>query len=180
MPLDPPLRNTSDLMTAMPAERYTVRVTKDYLVFCSGHFITYDGDQCERLHGHNYRVAVEVEATLDANHYVFDFIALKQSDAGDHRRARPPHAAADRERPDPRRRAAGSDPASATANREWVFPREDCVAAADREHDGGTARHVTSASGSSMCCSASTGSSRRHAGRGRGELRADGDVAVEQ
>jgi 6-pyruvoyltetrahydropterin/6-carboxytetrahydropterin synthase len=42
----------------MPAERYTVRVSKDYLVFCAGHFITYDGDHCERLHGHNYRVAV--------------------------------------------------------------------------------------------------------------------------
>jgi len=44
----------------MSAERYTIRVTKDYLVFCAGHFITYEGDQCERLHGHNYRAAVEV------------------------------------------------------------------------------------------------------------------------
>ena len=65
-------------------ERYTVRVTKDYLVFCSGHFITYHGGECERLHGHNYRVAVEVEAPLDDNHYVFDFIALKNIDAPAH------------------------------------------------------------------------------------------------
>src|SRR6187401_850569 len=74
---------------AMP-ERYKVRVTKDYLVFCSGHFITYEGDHCERIHGHNYRTAVEVEGDLDANHYVVDFIALKDmtraiTDELDHR-----------------------------------------------------------------------------------------------
>ena len=61
----------------MPSSTYSVRVTKDYLVFCAGHFITYNGDHCERIHGHNYRVAVEVEDDLDENHYVFDFIALK-------------------------------------------------------------------------------------------------------
>src|SRR5215207_9809157 len=58
--------------------RYTVRVTKDYLVFCSGHFISYEGDKCERLHGHNYRAALEMDAPLDENHYVFDFVALKK------------------------------------------------------------------------------------------------------
>ncbi len=63
--------------TVMPSPSFQVRVTKDYLVFCSGHFITYQGDQCERIHGHNYRTAVEVEGDLDENHYVIDFIALK-------------------------------------------------------------------------------------------------------
>src|SRR3954453_15334983 len=62
---------------AVPTSRFKVRVTKDYLVFCSGHFITYDGDHCERLHGHNYRASVEITGELDDNHYVFDFIALK-------------------------------------------------------------------------------------------------------
>ena len=47
------------------SERYRVRVTKDYLVFCSGHFITYDGTECERLHGHNYRAAVEVVGFIE-------------------------------------------------------------------------------------------------------------------
>ena len=41
-------------------ESFKIRVTKDHLGFCSGHFITYDGDHCERLHGHNYRTAVEI------------------------------------------------------------------------------------------------------------------------
>src|SRR6266446_10969803 len=58
-------------------EHFKVRVTKDHLVFCSGHFISYEGDKCERLHGHNYRATVEIEGELDENQYVFDFIALK-------------------------------------------------------------------------------------------------------
>src|SRR5271170_5101421 len=61
----------------MPSSQFKVRVTKDYLVFCSGHFITFAGGECERIHGHNYRVAVEAEDDLDDNHYVIDFIALK-------------------------------------------------------------------------------------------------------
>ena len=47
-----------------------------YLVFCSGHFISYEGDKCERLHGHNYRATVEIEGDLNEDSYVFDFIAL--------------------------------------------------------------------------------------------------------
>jgi 6-pyruvoyltetrahydropterin/6-carboxytetrahydropterin synthase len=55
---------------------YGVRVTKDFLVFSAAHFITFDGDHCERIHGHNWRVAVDLEGELDPNHYVFDFTAL--------------------------------------------------------------------------------------------------------
>ena len=80
----------------MSSSLFRVRVTKDYLVFCSGHFITYDGDHCERIHGHNYRTAVEVEGDLDQNHYVIDFIALKDL-TRDHRRTGSPHAVADPE-----------------------------------------------------------------------------------
>ena len=59
-------------------QTYKVRVTKDYLVFCSAHFIFFDDDKCERLHGHNYKVTAELEAPLDADHLVFDFIVLKK------------------------------------------------------------------------------------------------------
>ena len=58
-------------------ETFTVRVTKDYLTFCSAHFIVFGGSQCERLHGHNYRIAAELEGELDEDRLVFDFIALK-------------------------------------------------------------------------------------------------------
>lgn len=110
----------------MTTERFKVHVTKDHLVFCSGHFISYEGDKCERLHGHNYRAAVEIEGPLDANHYVFDFIALKQrtraiTDELDHRMmlaTRNPFILVDeRERSIHVR----------YRDREWLFPREDCV-----------------------------------------------------
>ena len=56
---------------------YRVRLAKEHHVFSAAHFITFAGDVCERLHGHNYRVAVEVTGPLDKNQYVVDFIALR-------------------------------------------------------------------------------------------------------
>ncbi len=108
------------------SERYTVRVTKDSFVFCSGHFISYEGDRCERLHGHNYRAAVEVEGVLDENYYVFDFIALKNrtraiTDELDHRMMLPTRN---------RHIVLEETPKSIHVRyreREWLFPREDCV-----------------------------------------------------
>jgi 6-pyruvoyltetrahydropterin/6-carboxytetrahydropterin synthase len=107
-------------------ERYTVRVTKDYLVFCSGHFISYEGHRCERLHGHNYRAAVEIVGPLDENCYVFDFITLKSctkriTDDLDHFVLLPTknRLIAVEEKPD-RVTVRYKD-------REWIFPRGDCV-----------------------------------------------------
>ena len=58
---------------------YRVQVTKDYMVFASAHFITFRGHQCETLHGHNYRVGVAVEGSVDAEtFFVLDFSVLKQ------------------------------------------------------------------------------------------------------
>jgi 6-pyruvoyltetrahydropterin/6-carboxytetrahydropterin synthase len=107
-------------------ERYQVRVSKDYLVFCSGHFISYEGDKCERLHGHNYRAAVEIEGVLDENYYVFDFITLKNrakliTDELDHRMMLPTKNRVIVLEESPRSiRVRYKD-------REWLFPREDCV-----------------------------------------------------
>lgn len=58
---------------------YRIRVEKDYTGFSAAHFITYDGHQCEQLHGHNYRVAVGLEGALDENAYVFNFVPLKHT-----------------------------------------------------------------------------------------------------
>jgi 6-pyruvoyltetrahydropterin/6-carboxytetrahydropterin synthase len=110
----------------VPGSRYKVRVTKDYLVFCSGHFITYSGDQCERIHGHNYRVAVEVEDDLDVNHYVFDFIALKDLtrsivDELDHRMLLPTRSDLIRLEED------GPNWLVRYRDRRWSFPRNECA-----------------------------------------------------
>lgn len=109
-----------------PSARYRVRVTKDYTVFCSGHFITYEGDQCETAHGHNYRAAASLEGELNANAYVFDFVTLKKllravCDRLDHRMLLPlhnPHFILEQ------------DDLSVTLRhgaKRYVFPREDCV-----------------------------------------------------
>jgi 6-pyruvoyltetrahydropterin/6-carboxytetrahydropterin synthase len=112
-------------MRTMP-ERYKVRVTKDHLVFCSGHFISYEGDKCERLHGHNYRATVEIEGELDANRYVFDFIALKHltktlTDELDHRMMLAT------ENPFIQLEVGPRQVRVRYRDREWVFPRDDCV-----------------------------------------------------
>jgi len=110
----------------MPSSRFTVRVTKDYLVFCSGHFITYGGGECERIHGHNYRAAVEFEGDLDANHYVVDFIALKDltraiTDELDHRMLLPANSRLISLHED------GPNVRVVYGDRYWSFPRDECV-----------------------------------------------------
>lgn len=108
------------------ADHYHVRISKDYLVFSAGHFITYNGDVCERLHGHNYRVAAEVHGPLDANHYVVDFIALRDTlkaivDELDH------HMLLPTQHPLIRVVACEREVEATFADRRWVFPRCDCI-----------------------------------------------------
>ncbi len=110
----------------MSEPRYSVRVTKDHLVFSAAHFITYAGNICERLHGHNWRVAAELEGSLDENAYVFDFIALRDAlkqlvDELDHRVLLPTR------HPSIRVTAGDHEVTATFENRRWVFPREDCV-----------------------------------------------------
>ena len=107
---------------------FRVQVSKDYLVFASAHFITFRGHQCETLHGHNYRVGVAVEGSLDDEaFFVLDFSVLKQItrrfvDEIDHKVLLPTenpklayHEEGDRVRVD-----YFGEPA-------YVFPRRDCA-----------------------------------------------------
>ena len=110
----------------MTTEQYRVRVTKDHLVFSAAHFITFNGNICERLHGHNWRVAVEVAGPLDENSYVFDFIALRDATQKlvgelDHRMLLPTAHPAIRVTADDREVTVIFE------ERRWVFPRGDCV-----------------------------------------------------
>jgi len=108
------------------AEIYSVRIAKEELIFSSAHFITYAGNICERLHGHNYRVAVEVSGPLDENHYVIDFLLLRDLtkkivDELDHRVLLPTEHRAIRVTADEREVEATFE------DRRWLFPRDDCV-----------------------------------------------------
>src|SRR5437868_14183018 len=54
-----------------------VKVEGGNLKFSSAHFITFGG-KCERLHGHNYGVLVEIEGALNDDKLVFDFTIIKR------------------------------------------------------------------------------------------------------
>ncbi len=108
------------------SETYCVRMAKDYLVFSAAHFITYDGDICERLHGHNYKVQAEVHGQLDENQYVIDFIALRDAlvevvERLDHRMLLPT------EHPTIHVHEEGLEVFAQFEDRRWVFPRNDCA-----------------------------------------------------
>jgi 6-pyruvoyltetrahydropterin/6-carboxytetrahydropterin synthase len=107
-------------------QSFHVRISKDYLVFSAAHFITYDGDVCERLHGHNYRVAAEVHGPLDDNHYVVDFVMLRDTLQAilaelDHRVLLPSEHPLIHVKADDEQVEATFD------RRRWVFPRSDCL-----------------------------------------------------
>jgi 6-pyruvoyltetrahydropterin/6-carboxytetrahydropterin synthase len=105
---------------------FHIRVSKDNLVFSAAHFITIGDNICERLHGHNYRVAAEVLGPLDQNSCVVDFIALRDTLQDliaqlDHYVLLPTkhpaiHVVAD-----------DQSVVATFADRRWEFPRGDCV-----------------------------------------------------
>jgi 6-pyruvoyltetrahydropterin/6-carboxytetrahydropterin synthase len=107
---------------------YRVRLEKEHHVFSAAHFITFNGDVCERLHGHNYRVAVEIAGPLDENQYVIDFIALRDelktlTDELDH------HVLLPTSHPQIRLTAGEREVEAVFTpdGRRWIFPLADCV-----------------------------------------------------
>lgn len=107
---------------------FRVSVSKDYLIFASAHFITFRGHQCETLHGHNYRVGIAVEGTLDDEvRFVVDFSVLKQAarrvvDAVDHKVLLPLR--------NPKlviTETAGSVHVTVNGEPRYVLPRRDCA-----------------------------------------------------
>jgi 6-pyruvoyltetrahydropterin/6-carboxytetrahydropterin synthase len=106
------------------AESFHVRVAKTEHLFSAAHFITI-GDHCERLHGHNYRVAVEVHGPLDDDQLVVDFLLLRGHLRSlvaelDHYVLLPTQH--------PRLSVAEQEQeiVAAFGERRWVFPQADC------------------------------------------------------
>ncbi len=104
---------------------FRVLLQKEQLVFSAAHFITFAGDICECLHGHNYGVRAEVEGPLDMNRYVIDFIAFRDALAEvvkqlDHHVLLP-------DRHGQIHLSQTEDEVTATfGKKRWVFPKEDC------------------------------------------------------
>tara|TARA_B100000945_G_C19986670_1_gene414658 strand:- start:37 stop:537 length:501 start_codon:yes stop_codon:yes gene_type:complete len=107
-------------------KNYRVRIEKERHVFSAAHFITYNGDMCEPLHGHNYHVAAEVRGPLDENQYVIDFVAIGDAlqqilQQLDHRMLLPTG------HPTIVVSAEDNEVEVSHGQRRWVFPRQDCV-----------------------------------------------------
>ncbi|KAE8906556.1 hypothetical protein PF005_g15652 [Phytophthora fragariae] len=58
-------------------EVFKVHVSKDYMKFNAAHFIAYKGFR-EKLHGHNYRLAVTITGQVGPDGYVVDFGEIKK------------------------------------------------------------------------------------------------------
>ncbi len=63
-------------MTA-PRETWSIEIDKDYLKFSAAHFLIFPDGSAERLHGHNYRVYVDLHTDLDAHGLVVNFQEIK-------------------------------------------------------------------------------------------------------
>lgn len=110
------------------SSHFEARVTKDSLVFSAAHFITFNGNICERLHGHNWRLDVSISGQLDENGYVFDFIALRDAcgrvvEELDHRVLLPEHHPLIKVE----QISNGKEVQATFEERRWIFPVEDCA-----------------------------------------------------
>jgi len=104
---------------------YSVRIAGDNLIYSAAHFIMLPGGICEPLHGHNFRVAVELGGALDEIDCVIDFLALLQIMKSiiaelDHAVLLPTR------HPAIRVLAGETEVEVRFGQRRWVFPKAEC------------------------------------------------------
>lgn len=120
------MTQTQDILAANQLGQFRVLLQKEQLVFSAAHFITFAGDICECLHGHNYGVKAEVAGPVDQNQYVIDFIAFRDSLAEiikrlDH------HVILPTQHPLIKVEQVGQEIVTTFGTKRWVFPLEDCM-----------------------------------------------------
>ena len=59
-------------------DRYRVSLEGDDLVFSAAHFLVFADGGSEALHGHDYRVRVELAGPPDPDGLVYDFVELRR------------------------------------------------------------------------------------------------------
>ena len=60
-----------------PHESWSISIEKDYLKFSAAHFLIFPDGTAERLHGHNYKVFVDLQTELDEHGLVVNFKEIK-------------------------------------------------------------------------------------------------------
>ncbi len=73
---EPPVQEAIDNLAARQ-QTWAIRVEKEYHKFSAAHFLIFDDGSAERLHGHNYRVGVEIGARRERHGMVVDFKQIK-------------------------------------------------------------------------------------------------------
>lgn len=58
-------------------ESWSISIEKDYLKFSAAHFLIFPDGTAERLHGHNYKVYVDLHTELDEHGLVLNFQEIK-------------------------------------------------------------------------------------------------------
>ena len=58
-------------------KQWSISVAKDYLKFSAAHFLIFPDGTAERIHGHNYRVSVDLQTDLDPQGLVVNFKEIK-------------------------------------------------------------------------------------------------------
>ncbi len=58
-------------------ERWSIHLHKEDFKFSAAHFLIFPDGSKERLHGHNYRVSVDIEGPVGGEGLVLDFKAVK-------------------------------------------------------------------------------------------------------
>ena len=62
----------------MPGQTITLRLAKENMKFSAGHFTIFGPGERERVHGHDFRVGVRVEARVGETGLCFDYGLLKR------------------------------------------------------------------------------------------------------
>ena len=60
-------------------ETVTIRLVKQAMKFSAAHFTIFSASERERLHGHNFRVEVDIEAHMLGNGMCFDYGIYKDT-----------------------------------------------------------------------------------------------------
>lgn len=108
------------------SESFCIRIGKEELFFSACHFLVFGQGCAEPLHGHTYRLAVELAGPLDANFFVADFQWIRTSvrkllEELDHRILLP----GEDERVQMQQEAEEIE--VRIGPRRWVLPRNDCL-----------------------------------------------------
>ena len=104
---------------------YSVRIAGDKLIYSAAHFIVLPGGVCEPLHGHNYRVAIDLGGPLDEADCVIDFAAVLREMKSI--LAEIDHAVLLPARSEQIHAVTGEREVEVRfGDRRWVFPREEC------------------------------------------------------